>query len=59
MLNFLEHTFNEDDFINKLTNKFMNHYLLEPKQATVIAMEVIDLLTEGNVDINSFNNYEY
>ncbi len=59
MLNFLEHTFNEDDFINKLTNKFMNHYLLEPKQATVIAMEVIDLLTEGNVDMNTLNNYDY
>lgn len=60
MLNFLDHSsFNEEDFITTLSNKFMNNYLLEPKQATVIAMDVIDLLTENDIDLNYLKNYEY
>jgi hypothetical protein len=56
MLNFIETTnFNEDDLITNLTNRFMNQFLLEPRQATMLAMDIFDLLTESGTDFNTFN----
>jgi hypothetical protein len=56
MLNFIEqNSFNEDDLITNLTNRFMNQFFLEPRQATLLAMDVFDLLEASDTDLKAVN----
>jgi len=58
MFNFPEHNVNEDELLIKLMNRFMNQFLLEPRQATMLAMDVFDMLTESGTDLQYITSLE-